>query len=73
MSETRYTNSRAYVLSSGATTVYMLVEIKLDLIPGFGHEPEDHIRMLFQNPYVQSADIVPGNLIRAAIGKARGA
>ena len=51
------TNPKAHKLSPVAKTITMIVEVKLDLVPGFGYEPEDHINFTFQNPYVQSITI----------------
>lgn len=56
MSE-KHINERAYKMGA-AKKVYVLVEIALDPVPGFGHNVEDHISVIFRNnPYVQTAEV----------------
>jgi hypothetical protein len=47
------TNPKAYKIPA-SRMVKMTVEVAMDMVPGWGHEPEDHINFIFQNPYVQS-------------------
>lgn len=49
-------NPKAYKIPN-PKMVTLTVEVAMDLIPGWGYEPEDHIQFIFANPYVQSITV----------------
>lgn len=50
-------NPNAYEMKY-AKEVIITVKVKLDPVPGAMDNIDDHINLLFYNPYVQSAEIV---------------
>lgn len=54
-----FTNELAYKYMSPSPTVELKLTVRLDMVPGWGHQIEDHIELIFdRDPYVVSAEII---------------
>jgi len=52
-----FTNERAYAFGPHRKEVRVTLTVVLDMVPGWGHQIEDHINKAFENPYVVMAEI----------------
>lgn len=52
-------NPNAYKFGSINKRVKIEVTVMLDAVPGWGHNPVDHIRLMFRdNPYIVEASVI---------------
>lgn len=58
MANRKIVNEKRYKAGPTARIVEVRLKVMLDSVPGVMHQIEDAMPGLFQNPYVQSAEIV---------------